>query len=55
MKDLLDKELDKRKIFVIRYAFLITAVLVLLTLGLLNSLKIGDSSILTIIIKYYFR
>jgi len=55
MKGSLDAELDKKKIYVIRYALPIVIILITFILLLLNFLKIDHKSILEIVVRYYIR
>ena len=54
-KDYLQKELDKKKFFIIRFAFVINLLVVGIIVFLLSVLKIDHQPIFTTFIRYYLR
>jgi len=54
-KETLQDQLDRNKIFVVRYAFFINVLIAVVIFCLLLFLKIGTESILSMAVSYYFR
>lgn len=55
IKDYLQKELDKKKYFVVRYAFVINLLIIGIIVLLLCILKIDNQPIFSMFMKYYFK
>lgn len=53
-KDNLYDRLNRHKIFVIRYAFIINIIITIGIICLLYFLKIDNNSVLSLVVKYYF-
>lgn len=51
----LEKELSKKKFFIIRYATLINSLIVIMVIIFLFSVKIQDVSLIKMIFNYYFQ
>lgn len=55
IKDELQKQLDKKKFFIVRFALYINLLLLAVVIFLLCMLKIEGQSIFVLFLKYYFR
>ena len=55
MNEYLERQLDKKKIFVVRYALIIIFSLIILMTLALAELKIDQHSIISIAFHYYVR
>jgi hypothetical protein len=51
----LEKELSKKKFFVIRYATLINILVIILVIIFLYSVKIQNVSLIEMVLNYYFQ
>ena len=54
-KETLQNQLDRKKIFIVRYAYLIISIIAVAITGLLIFFKIDGQSVLSLIVKYYLN
>lgn len=54
-KQFLQDELNRKKIFVVRYAIFISLIIAIGIITLLVFLKINNQSVLKMVIEYYFK
>lgn len=52
-KDMLEEQLSKKKLFVVKYAIVIILFIVIAMSIILVKLRIGEESLLSSIVKYY--